>query len=361
MEGFQVRYVPISIIESGDVIASTVYGKEFRPLITQGTVLQDVMIQRLESQGYTGLYVVDEDVKDVQIEQGLPEELKLLNTQKLQQVFEGVKHRGLNASLAIDIAKAITDEVMMHKKNFLLQLKDLRMADTYIYQHAINVTILGVLTARRLGYNQSKIKQVAVGCLLHDIGKALTESPGEHTDIGFDLLRKEPTIPLLSAHMALYHHEPMKVESNGEQVRELVQICAISNQYDHLIHKQSILPYDAIKFVAAQAYSENVIDAFIANVAPYPIGTKVMLNEKLAGKVIEVSPSFPTRPIIKVKAGNIDLSQHPNLVISAIIENDPKGNYISDKEQSAWIFESKRSVKFDNYFTKEKSIHTGIS
>jgi putative nucleotidyltransferase with HDIG domain len=345
-----VRYVPISNIESGDVLASTVYGKDIRPLITQGTVLRDAMIQRLESQGYPGLYVVDEDVKDVEIEQGLPEEFKLRNVQRLQQVFEETKHRGLNASLAIDIANSITDEIM-HKKNFILQVKDLRRADIYMYQHAINVAMLGVLTARRLGYSQSKIKQVAVGCLLHDIGMALTESSSEHTKIGFDLLRKEPTIPLLSAHMALYHHEPMKVESNGEQVRELVQICAISNQYDHLIHDQSILPYDAIKYVIAQSYSSIVTDAFIANIAPYPIGTKVMLNEKLAGKVIEVSPTFPARPIIKVKAGNIDLRQHPNLVISSIIEDDPKGGLLPDKEQATWVFESKRSVKFDNYFS----------
>jgi hypothetical protein len=58
-----------------------------------------------------------------------------------------------------------------------------------------------------------------------------------------------------------------------------------------------------------------------------------MLNGTLAGKVIEVLHSFPARPIIKVKAEHIDLSQHPNLVISSVIEHDPKGDFLSAKEQ----------------------------
>lgn len=54
-------------------------------------------------------------------------------------------------------------------------------------KHTLEVCRLGVAMAHELGVN---VETVKLGCLLHDIGKVLSDEEGSHTQIGVDLLKK---------------------------------------------------------------------------------------------------------------------------------------------------------------------------
>jgi ribonucrease Y len=72
--------------------------------------------------------------------------------------------------------------------------------------HTIEETKIGVQIASELGLSEEQISQVRMGCLLHDIGKVVTEEEGTHVQLGVDLLKRY-SIPLPVINAVAEHHE----------------------------------------------------------------------------------------------------------------------------------------------------------
>ena len=72
--------------------------------------------------------------------------------------------------------------------------------------HTIEETKIGVHIAQELGLSEEEIQHVRLGCLLHDIGKVVTEEEGTHVQLGVELLKKHGLPqPVISA--VAEHHE----------------------------------------------------------------------------------------------------------------------------------------------------------
>lgn len=67
--------------------------------------------------------------------------------------------------------------------------------------HTLEETKIGIALARELG---ADINIVRLGCLLHDIGKIITDKDGSHVQLGVELLRKngmpQPVIDCVASH-----------------------------------------------------------------------------------------------------------------------------------------------------------------
>ena len=57
--------------------------------------------------------------------------------------------------------------------NSLLHLSKLKTHDQYTFVHTINVSILSASLAQACGLSDSKVRDIAVGAMLHDVGKGL--------------------------------------------------------------------------------------------------------------------------------------------------------------------------------------------
>lgn len=70
--------------------------------------------------------------------------------------------------------------------------------------HTIEETKIGVHIAQELGLTTQDIEHVRLGCLLHDIGKVVTEEEGTHVQLGVELLKKyglpEPVVNAVAEH-----------------------------------------------------------------------------------------------------------------------------------------------------------------
>lgn len=70
--------------------------------------------------------------------------------------------------------------------------------------HTIEETKIGVQIAHELGLSEDFIQLVRLGCLLHDIGKVVTDEEGTHVQLGAQLLKKfnqpEPVIAAVAEH-----------------------------------------------------------------------------------------------------------------------------------------------------------------
>lgn len=116
--------------------------------------------------------------------------------------------------------------------------------------HTIEETKIGVAIAQEL---KADVEGVRLGCLLHDIGKVVTEEEGTHVQLGVDLLKKY-NIPEVVVNAVAEHHEDKpfsssvsrivwvadaisgsrpgaRYEPHGEYVKRMAQIEEIAKSY----------------------------------------------------------------------------------------------------------------------------------
>ncbi len=72
--------------------------------------------------------------------------------------------------------------------------------------HTIEETKIGVQIGHELNLPDDQIQQIRLGCLLHDIGKVVTEEEGTHVQLGVQLLKKYE-IPETVVNAVAEHHE----------------------------------------------------------------------------------------------------------------------------------------------------------
>jgi ribonuclease Y len=80
--------------------------------------------------------------------------------------------------------------------------------------HTIEETKIGVSIAEEVG---ADIKLVRLACLLHDIGKVITEDEGSHVQLGVDLLKKYD-LPEAVINAVAEHHEDKPFSSDISRI-----------------------------------------------------------------------------------------------------------------------------------------------
>jgi HD-GYP domain-containing protein (c-di-GMP phosphodiesterase class II) len=328
-----MQFKKIDEIKPNDKLISNVYLPDGRILLREGVILTERLIFHMQKINLNGVYIEDKELLGVKIDDGLGEDFRLKSIQTLKITFEEIaKKNTFNPKPLFEITNMVVD-IFLSKPNFIFQSKDMRTEENFIFSHSINVCMLSVLTAKALGYNAIQLKEVAMGSLLHDIGyavKGMKEPHTEHTFQGFELLRKQHQISLKSSHMALQHHEminglgfPRNIK--GQEFIEYAQICAVANEFDHYINhpKDNNLPHTGIEYIMSKAhthYDLNVVQAFVQNTAPYPIGTRVILNNNQKGLVKNVLKGSASRPLIKLEnQQEVDLNKNMTLFVKEVL------------------------------------------
>lgn len=180
-------------------------------------------------------------------------------------LFENPKDQQIKA--AVDVSKKLVHDFM--KKPYAVNNISLfqRYSKGWM-DHATNVSVLSIFLGLRMGYTHVVIlENLAVGGLLHDIGKTLVvhnqeniseaDDPAwqEHPKLGKQLLDSQKHIPSEVKMIVAQHHEfldgtgyPFKYR--GLAVYDLARIVAIANVYDNLISESSL---ESIKDRATEA------------------------------------------------------------------------------------------------------------
>jgi HD-GYP domain-containing protein (c-di-GMP phosphodiesterase class II) len=241
----------------------------------------------------------------------------------------------------------LLDEVMRNK-DVLVQLSDIRTKDNEMYVHATNVCMMSVLVGISMGLNQSQLKELAIGALLHDIGKVELICDDEsddmkkhHTWRGFEILKNKREYSLLIAHVAFQHHEEPNGEGtprklSGDQIHLYAKITAVANMYDNLLFDLSkgrrMLPHEACEYMMALAETKldrEVLIHFLKTVSIYPTGASVRLSTKETGVVVGQHRGLPGRPIVRVvkqdaddkglEIKEVDLAKHTTVFIDQVM------------------------------------------
>ncbi|MDB5054865.1 MAG: metal dependent phosphohydrolase [Bacilli bacterium] len=342
-----MRQVNIDTVESGQYLGRTIFSSNGAILLSDGVQLTVYMINTLRRIGVTMIFVKEPYLEDVEIVDVVSEENKRLVMQRMGETFDslrsGKEFKTKNISVSID---RMLDDLMKNKE-VLVQLSDIRTKDNEMYVHAMNVCTISALIGISMGLAQNQVKELAIGALLHDVGKIdlITDdtSPDEkkhHTWRGFEALKNKWEFSLLIAHVAFQHHEtpdgegaPRKLDA--EQIHLYAKIVAAANYFDNIqfnpISGKRLLPHEACEEMMALVGTKldrEVLIHFLRTVSIYPTGTSVRLSTKESGVVVGQHRGLPGRPIVRIaKQGHddelqikeIDLAKHTTVFIDSVL------------------------------------------
>ncbi len=241
----------------------------------------------------------------------------------------GTMRLGRNAELeqVQPAVQGVVDAVFRNTSP-LLQLGTIRHANQYLFYHSVATCSLLSAFSRQLGIGREITKQLAVGAMLHDIGKvripeAILDKPGRltegefeemkrHVEYGMELLADAAWLSPVSLQVVSQHHEryggggyPYGLK--GGQISQFGQMAAIVDVYDAITsartYHAAMGPAEAIRKLhewSEQHFNLELVEHFICCVGIYPAGTLVRLESGLLGTVVMHSPADLLRPVVNI-------------------------------------------------------------
>lgn len=353
-----MRRILLDNISSGMRLAKPLYSADGLVLLNAGSELNDRYIRRLKDLDLTYIYIEDELTQDIDIPDVVSEQARVESIATAKSLIDKVKlGKSVDAAQAKKTTNMLVDE-LCHNHGTLINFVDMRTRNDYLYGHSVNVCILSIMTGISLGYDELRLRDLGVGALLHDIGKvqisqdilnkngrlttAEIDEIKKHPWLGFEILRKNPDISLISAHCAFQHHErydgsgyPRGIK--GNDIAEFAHIIGIADVYDALTADNTYRPavpvYEALSIILKAGgtyFSQELVNRFAENIAVYPIGSLVRLNTNEIGVVVDLSKEYKTRPIVRIIVDQnqrqvnhlveIDLSKNPRLYVADVVE-----------------------------------------
>jgi len=184
----------------------------------------------------------------------------------------------------IQRARKISDNIIrfaISRYDSIPSILRLGSRDYYTFSHCVNVAVFFIGLWTMIGRaTEEEMRECALGCLLHDVGKSEIEQrilnkPGKLTDEEFAIMKEHPVkgYELMRGHVSdtalniiLHHHE--KIDGRGyphglkaNEIDDCVKVSAIADVYDALT---TVRPYAAARqpFTALLLMKEEMVGHF---------------------------------------------------------------------------------------------------
>jgi HD-GYP domain-containing protein (c-di-GMP phosphodiesterase class II) len=383
-------------IRPGMRLARSIVSESGELLLSAGNVVNERVIGKMKAIEISAVWIAEEGTEIAIPEETVSEQLSLQsqfvvkeNSDILRQVAQiktatqaNIKAVLADASrfkniIAVEEIKKVIKHIMeelLGKEPVAVNLNSIRTKSGYNYQHALDVTITAIILANKLKYSQREIEELALGCLLMDLGMVLfpesllakrgqwTEAElnlyHEHPALGYAILRQNDRIGITTAHVAYQHHErqdgkgyprglrgdnhiPIKTLSPKKgMIHRYAEIAAVADAYISLLNPRPgteapQAPDEAMRLIikgAGTHLNRAVVDAFITIVPAYPVGSRVVIVEDkkyrkytgYSGVVARTGLLNPEKPVLliifdrekkKIKPWTLDMAEEEGFKI----------------------------------------------
>jgi HD-GYP domain-containing protein (c-di-GMP phosphodiesterase class II) len=248
------------------------------------------------------------------------------------------------------VVQSMVDQLLQDEAA-LVGLTTLRCHDEYTHNHTVNVCILSMVLAQRLGYDRNLLSDLGMAALFHDLGKAsishdLLNKPTDFTEEDWKIVRRHPILgvktiiklkgPTESAIRISFgsfeHHLNYDLSGYPRLPRSwdmtfFGRVIGIADCYDALTSARvyNRVPYSpekALKFMlskSGRAFDPLLMKVFVNSIGIFPVGTVVLLDTSELGVVVKVSGNIDKadRPTVKVIA-----DAHGNAVDGDVVDLD---------------------------------------
>lgn len=265
-------------------------------------------------------------INNISTEKALPSAKAAYTSAKktVESFMDGVRVGSMiDMNQARETVNEIVDDILKNK-DAMAWLTKIKNKDAYTAEHSLNVSILSATFARHLGHTEDDIRKIALGALLHDLGKAkipteILNKEGrftdeeysimkEHPQHGYDLLMSIPKKDHSSIDIAYCHHERIDGlgyprNLNETQIPYFAKVVAITDAYDAITSNRcyddgraSMAALDIIYKCKGTQFDDELAVEFIKCIGVYPPGSLVELNNGEVGIVIETHENNKLKP-----------------------------------------------------------------
>lgn len=344
-----MRLVPISDISGDEILAQPIYDIDGRKLLSQGVRLKPTYTEKLREKGIVSIYVEDAISEGIEIDETLCLETRVRAKQIVsQELNRFVRTKEIHVQELIQMVNDIVEEVLSSRKD-LINLKDVRMQDEYLFAHSVNVCALSIMLASKMGYNREKIKGIGLGALLHDFGKMLIppsllnketdlsqdeiQELNKHPLYGYNIFKDDSSISSTVKIAILMHHENLDGSGfplglTGEKIHYSARIVSICNLFDSITcdrkFKLALSTADAVERLSCSAgvvLDKAFTDEFLNMIPIFPNGTMVLLSNGLVGIVISNNTRNRTRPVVRLVYNPKTKTRYNNNYIVDLMED----------------------------------------
>ena len=367
--GYFMKRIKTKDLIPGYVLAEDVYSYNGQMILTNGTVLTDKIITRLEFYSIMSVRVEDE-MQDVPHEEALPApELKEPpHSEIIKQSKDFTDFKNTFDDTLTDFKSSInnivelnspinTDELLNNTKSLINQAKNssystmdmlhnMRQYDDLTFAHSMNVSLICNVFGGWLKMKPEEIDLLTLCGMLHDLGKlkipdSIIKKPEKlttdeyqlvktHTVEGYHILKAQGVSEHI-ANSALMHHE--KCDGSGyplgltaDRIDTYAKIVGIVDVYDAMtsarIYRGPMCPFRVIELYESeglQKYDAHFILTFLENVSNTYLHYTVQLSDGRAGKIIFINKNALSKPIVQCGDAMVDLSKEKDLHVDKIL------------------------------------------
>ncbi|HLI60460.1 MAG TPA: HD-GYP domain-containing protein [Solirubrobacteraceae bacterium] len=372
-----MRLVRVDRIADGMELARDVPAESLgsAPLLRQGVRLSGAVAASLERRGVRAVWIEDDLGEGIVPMQPLSDDVRRSAERAVVTCLDRARETGGAAPIADDVlqhletaARGVMD-AMEDCPEAALALDDLASADTYTYSHSIRVTTLGMVLGHRITrldgwvdwrgrrrYDNvpARMAEMAMGLLIHDIGKiavpeTILNKPGPLTAEEWELIRMHPSagasllppdrvsprsIAIVRDHHERWDGDGYESGRAAEEIHPFARIASVADVYDAITadrpYKAANPPHVGVRVIregAGTQFDPIVVGHFLHVAMPYPVGWEVALPDGSAGVVADVDPTQPETPLVRHldPAGRIcETELH---IVDGVVRDEREGLY----------------------------------
>jgi HD-GYP domain-containing protein (c-di-GMP phosphodiesterase class II) len=237
----------------------------------------------------------------------------------------------LGKQVDLAITKPTVEKItasVLRNSNAMTTMRRLKSLDEYTFLHSVSVCAMLASFSKVLGMELNSIHDIALGGLIHDVGKmrvavAVLHKPGKlnpdefkhiksHVVLGSDLMRQTPGVPPLALEVLELHHErhdgsgyPKGLQ--GEAISPVGRMAAIIDVYDAItsdrVYCKGMSPALAVQKLFEWSkfhFDPEMMQLFLKSIGIYPVGSLVKLESGRLAVVIAQSDSHLLSPQVRV-------------------------------------------------------------
>lgn len=323
--------VSIESVKPGDVLGKSIYGDGGYALLKENAILTSRYIRRLQKIGIRRCYIEDKVSEGIAMPKLANDQLRVGAIETVGDFYKEVSQNHTspytNWRKIEKLVNSVLDE-MIGEEELVCDMMDLKTFDNYTFSHCVSVTFLSVVTGIAMGLKRSELHHLAVGALMHDVGKMfipieIINKPSKLTDTeyqciqthsrkGYDYLNKTGEVHPQACRGVLNHHERMDGvgyphQMEGKQIDLFGKIYAVCDVYDAITSDR---PYrkawnvnEGVEYVMANGdirFDNEIIHVFLKNIIPYPVGTIVKLSNGFKAIVVQINKEVMNRPTVRI-------------------------------------------------------------
>jgi HD-GYP domain-containing protein (c-di-GMP phosphodiesterase class II) len=241
----------------------------------------------------------------------------------------------------------------------LLKLVALKRYDSTTFTHLLNVSVLSVFFASKLGFSKDAVLDIGMSALFHDIGKLyvsrrlISKVDGlsseefaqiaSHTFLGSRLLLQYvDSLGVMPVVVSFEHH--IKYDLSGYPKAPFIKrqniasaLVSICDVYDALSERRSYksdyppnMIYNMMMRGRGSAFHPELLDIFFKIMGVWPIGSIVSLSDKRVAVVEAVNEDDIFRPVVRIispenNRETINLKQESKLSIEHYLNSFKEG------------------------------------